>query len=312
VAHITLTKYFKGINMKIPIIILNYNSSDDCHTCVDSLKRQEGVETEIIIVDNLSPHEGEVGKVRKLCEVQQCTFIQATENRGYNAGNNLGLRYAAGKGYKYALIANPDMEFTQTDYLQRIANAMEEDSDIVVCGTDILGLDGTHQNPMKRDGDWRSSFGWVKMLLNRSRGVDNSDFMDDFQHSHYCLKVGGCCLMVRLDYLQGIGFFDERVFLYCEEAILSRQVESDGKKMYYLADVQALHRHIPSQKGNPVRRFRTWISSRCYFERTYNDEGWLKNTIKIMSWRLYCWIFSVYNVIKKIKESGSVMLNLEK
>lgn len=26
---------------------------------------------------------------------------------------NIGLRYAANKGYEYALIANPDMEFPQ-------------------------------------------------------------------------------------------------------------------------------------------------------------------------------------------------------
>ena len=47
--------------MKIPVILLNYNSSGDCRKCVSFLKRQEGVETEIVIVDNCSPQEGEQG-----------------------------------------------------------------------------------------------------------------------------------------------------------------------------------------------------------------------------------------------------------
>lgn len=43
--------------MKVPVILLNYNSSADCRKCVADLKRQEGVELEIIIVDNCSRKE---------------------------------------------------------------------------------------------------------------------------------------------------------------------------------------------------------------------------------------------------------------
>lgn len=43
--------------MKVAVIVLNYNSSADCRKCVADLKRQEGVELEIIIVDNCSRKE---------------------------------------------------------------------------------------------------------------------------------------------------------------------------------------------------------------------------------------------------------------
>ena len=78
--------------MIIPAILLNYNSSDDCRKCISDLKRQEGVELEIIIVDNCSRTEDALA-VEKLASEQGCTFIAAAENRGYNAGNNIGLRY---------------------------------------------------------------------------------------------------------------------------------------------------------------------------------------------------------------------------
>lgn len=35
--------------MKVPVILLNYNSSADCCKCVADLKQQEGVELEIIM-----------------------------------------------------------------------------------------------------------------------------------------------------------------------------------------------------------------------------------------------------------------------
>ena len=61
------------------------------------LRAQEGVELEIIIVDNCS-REDDALAVEQLAKAEGCTFIAAKENRGYNAGNNLGLRYATGRG----------------------------------------------------------------------------------------------------------------------------------------------------------------------------------------------------------------------
>lgn len=92
--------------LTIPIILLNYNSSSDCRKCISFLKNQKNVEIEIVVVDNCSKSE-DLCLLRTLCQEEQCTLIENKENRGYNAGNNIGLRYAVRKGYKYALITNP-------------------------------------------------------------------------------------------------------------------------------------------------------------------------------------------------------------
>ena len=126
--------------MKVPVILLNYNSSADCRKCVADLKRQEGVEQEIIIVDNCSRKE-DASAVEQLAAEQGCTFIAAKENRGYNAGNNIGLRYAAEKGYAYTLIANPDMEFPHRDYVMCLAEEMEARKEVAVAATDITSHD---------------------------------------------------------------------------------------------------------------------------------------------------------------------------
>ena len=284
--------------MKIAIIILNYNSSADCQKCIGYLKAQQSVEQEIVVVDNCS-RDDERKAVEALCKEQGCTFIANNENRGYNAGNNVGLRYAAEKGYEFALIANPDMEFPQTDYLATLVAQMQTDDDIVVCGSDIVGADGIHQSPMGKDGNWRGSFAWIKEIIGKKKKNDAYDFIDNYCESHYCHKVSGCCFMIRMSFLKSIDFFDEKVFLYCEEAILSRQVEMNSKKMYYLATAQAVHRHVKNEKGDPVKRFKTWGKSRCYFIDNYSNDHWLGKQIAKLSMRLYVLTFTLYNKIKK-------------
>lgn len=266
--------------MKIAAILLNYNSASDCRKCVASLRQQEGVELEIVIVDNCSRAE-EADAARSVAREQGCTFIAAGENRGYNAGNNVGLRHAAGLGCEYALIANPDMEFPERGYVARLAAEMRQRPDVAVVGSDIVTPEGIHQNPMMRDGDWRNSFGWISAFF-RKKKADTYDFIDNYAESHYCSKVSGCCLLVRMDFMERIGYFDERVFLYCEEAILSRQVEREDMKMYYIADSRAIHAHVKSEKGDPVARFRHWKRSRFHYIDNYSgDSRWGRMMAKL-------------------------------
>ena len=284
--------------MRLATIILNYNSCADCRKCIGYLKVQKDVEQEIVVVDNCS-RDDDRRAVETLCKEQGCTFIACNENKGYNAGNNVGLRYAAEQGYEFALIANPDMEFPQTGYLANLLAKMREDEDIVVCGSDIVTPEGTHQSPMGKEGNWRGSFAWIKEIFGKKKKSDAYDFIDNYKESHYCHKVSGCCFMIRISFLEKIDFFDEKVFLYCEEAILSRQVEIAGKRMYYLATTQAVHRHVKSEKGNPIKRFKMWGKSRCYFIDNYSNDHWLGKQIAKLSMKLYVATFVLYNKLKK-------------
>lgn len=268
--------------MKVPVILLNYNSSLDCRKCVSFLKRQKGVELEIIIVDNCS-REDDHDDMEKLSQEQGCTFIPATKNRGYNAGNNIGLRYAADKGYKYALIANPDMEFPQEDYIKKLVAKMEQDDTIAVCASDIVNPDGRHQNPQREATYWEELFWFFTTWSNRK---SNKWFLGNYAQSNYCEKVSGCCLMTRLSFINDIGFFDENVFLYCEESILSKQVQRANAKMYYLSSACAVHCHIEKSKGNPGKRLQLAFQSRYYYLHQYSGYRHIKLWILLQSKQL--------------------------
>ena len=279
--------------MKIATILLNYNSTDDCKKCIGYLLLQQGVEQEIIVVDNCSRNE-EKSAIELFCKENGITFIANSTNSGYNAGNNVGLRYAAEQEYEYALIANPDMEFPERSYINKLLQPMIADKDIVVCGSDIVGLDGKHQNPMHREGNWRDSWGWLTGIFKKQK-ADTYNFIDNYTTSHYCAKVSGCCLAVRLSFIESIGFFDEYPLLYCEEAILSRQVEKAGKKMYYTTEAEAIHAHRKSEKGNPVKRFKQWRRSRLYYIKKYSGDTAFGCFMASLSIKLYTGILIINN-----------------
>lgn len=286
--------------MKIAIIILNYNSSTDCRKCIGYLKAQQSVETEIIVVDNCSRNE-EREAVETLCKEQGCTFIANGENRGYNAGNNVGLRYAAEKGYEFALIANPDMEFPQTDYLATLIAQMQTDDDIVVCGSDIVTPEGVHQNPKKRSNDsLKGYFGWIKEFLTRKKKQnDNPEWIEDPAVSKYCRCLNGCCFLIRMNFIKRIGFFDENTFLYGEEPILGSQVEENGKKMFYAADTFAVHAHLKSKEGSTTFCNKHWKHSRLYYVKRYSRLPWIKKQFALMSIRLYFVSLNLKNFWKR-------------
>lgn len=251
--------------MKIPVILLNYNSSSDCRKCISFLKKQEDVELEIIIVDNCSPREGEVETIKALCDEQDCTFIAASSNCGYNAGNNIGLRYAAKKEYKYALIANPDMEFPQTDYILNLVNVMEHNEKIAICGSNIVGIDRKRQSPREFTSYWSELF-WFFSGLKRK--ISKSPLILE-PKNQYCDILMGSCIFVRLNFIEKIDYFDENVFLFCEEPILGKQVQGIGMKMYYLHDITAIHAHIESNKGSFIHRHKIYWRSRWYYLTHY-------------------------------------------
>lgn len=291
------------------VIVLNYNSSADCEKCISFLQKQEGVELEIIIVDNASKEEDKntlkefINSYNSSNSVT-LTLIEASINAGYNAGNNIGLRYAAEKGYEYALIANPDMEFPDPLYIKKLLVPFNFPlgGEIVAVGSDILTTDGIHQNPKyKENQHWIKSFNWIKEYFSKKEPIQNNtpDWVMNPLVSGECRCLNGCCLLLKMNFLKEIGFFDERTFLYGEEPILARQVELAGKKMHYLAETTAIHAHKKCQEGTSAFCQKHWKNSQILYIRKYSKIPFYGRWFAELSSRLYFFALSMNSFLKK-------------
>ena len=86
--------------LDLAIIIVNYNVCDLLRDCLKSVYASAGIAGfEVCVVDNASPDDS---AEMVACEFPQVQLIRNTENIGYAAANNLGLKYFGFKDHPYA------------------------------------------------------------------------------------------------------------------------------------------------------------------------------------------------------------------
>lgn len=272
---------------KTAAIILNYNSLEDTKRCVGFLLRQKNVNLQIIIVDNCS-REG-VRELKEFAEETSVYLIESRENRGYSAGNNLGLKTAAEMGCAYAIVVNPDVEISDEQFVRKATDKMNEDAEIVVLGPDVIDTFRRHQNPMEELNFFREFFWRVDLAFGKwKRKISYSGKKGK---SGYCKKISGCCFVIRMSFAEQIGYFDENVFLYCEEPILAAIVRREGKREYYMTEIVAFHNHKESEKGNKSGRVKELCKSRIYYLENYSSYHGIRLKLLIGARRRQCKYF---------------------
>lgn len=268
---------------KVMAIILNYNSYDDTFKCLNFLQKQKGVDLNVCIVDNGSTDDKE--KIESLKDNQNIFAIFNSDNKGYSSGNNKGLEKAIEEKCDYALIINPDVEIRDEDYISKLAEVMSEDKTIAVAGTNIINVEGKHQNPLREPYFVEELF-WPIGFAKKKYGKE-LPFVKKNAKSGCCKKLSGCCFMIDLDFAEDIGFFDEGTFLYSEESILAASVRNKGLIEYYYSEITAYHMHIASKKGDKNNRMQSFYNSRRYFINNYGLYGKLGDKIidKVLKFR---------------------------
>ncbi|MBR4624448.1 MAG: glycosyltransferase, partial [Alphaproteobacteria bacterium] len=102
------------------IIIVNYQKYEDTLACVDSILKSKTTEDyRIVIIDNASPNDS-WERLQTFNSNSKVVTIQAKENNGYCAGNNIGIKYSL-ENIKpdYIWILNPDT-LVKDDCLEKL------------------------------------------------------------------------------------------------------------------------------------------------------------------------------------------------
>lgn len=290
----------------VAIIVLNYNSADDVEVILPQLLAQQDVCHALIVVDNASKPE----QVVKLMQVfadncpagiittqqnmlqagndkseRNCFLVLNDENRGYSAGNNIGIRLAEALGTDAVLIVNPDVRIDNPLYVKSLATTLFGDENFCIAASRIIGLDGKDQNPL-REPTFIEEFAWPFTELMRRFGFGGSyNLPVDGDSTISVPKVSGCCLMIRGDFLSKSCLLDENVFLYCEEPILSSKSRRAGKKIAFNPALLAVHAHQAGKKGNTSQHMLMFIKSRRYYILNYSGYGAIRKRLLLFS---YC------------------------
>lgn len=258
----------------VAVIILNYKSWEDTLAEAKLVHDLFSLQWEqIIIVDNASPNESEHELSKR--EIGNYVFIETGKNKGYASGNNIGLRYAYSKGFKYGWILNNDIIIQDSNVLKEMLRIFNTDKSVAVVNPDVYSPSGYMFNRnAKRRTFWDYTFGY---LFYKVKGR-KLNLIDGYG---YIWRPQGCCMMVDLEKMNEIDYLDENTFLYCEEPILAEKILSAKYKVACACEIKIIHNHSNTVKSVMQKKeiIKTHNISFEYYLRNYR--GFNKFQIKM-------------------------------
>lgn len=246
---------------KVVVVTINYNTDDDTHNLLKSLGEADtsGFALEIIVVDNgsavpfvLHPKEKESNVI----------LLPSSSNTGFSGGNNIGITEALKRKADYVLLINNDT-LVDSHMIKNLIAVLERDEKIGVVVPKIYFAKGHefHKSRYKENELGRvfwyagGSTDWDN-VRSIHRGVDEVD-EGQYDTSDEISFATGCCMMIKREVLENVGaqksepvqFFDERYFLYYEDADLSERIRNVGYDIFYVPDAILYHLNAASSGG---------------------------------------------------------------
>lgn len=267
-------------NVRIAVIIPNWNGLDFIEDCLQALRQQTLAHT-VIVVDNGSK-DGSMELIRdKYPEVQLHAF---EDNAGFAGGVNRGIRPALEQGFEYVVLLNNDA-VAAPDWLERLVAAAEAYTEAGIITSKIRHYE---DNRLDSTGDFYSVWGFA---FPRGRDEEDRGQYDGPDKREIFAGSGGASLY-RTDVLREIGLFDERFFAYFEDVDISFRAQLAGWKVRYEPAAVVRHRigqtsrranhagtntdqAIAAEAGAPSPFARYHSVKNFYYIYTKNMPGWL-------------------------------------
>lgn len=243
--------------MNIYIVIVNYCGASDTVAAIKSIVKANNkvdINCHIIVVDNKSPNYGndiiqnnlDVSTLEKSnfqglecsrCIIDKChiIFIQNDKNAGFGAGNNIGINYV-----------KSNITFDADDVLILLNNDTEVEEDFIVKVNDYASkLSGKSAFSVKSINYFTNEidsegFGYINLATGRSSHLKGYKFS---------YLVGSCII---LSNISSIPLFDEKFFLYYEDADYSNLLRKSGYVLSYDSTNNFYHKVSSSSKLNPL------------------------------------------------------------
>ena len=217
------------------IIILNYNGWKDTIECLNSLSCIQE-DCKIVLIDNKSTDDS-IDKLEKWIQNQKelssnLIFIKSSENNGYAAGNNIGIKYVESQeDAQFIWILNNDT-LIQEDTFKNLINCYKnlENENIALLGSKILNEDLTIQ-----------SVGFTTKQYSQKE----IEVLSNVEVEH----ISGCSVFFRVKKIKEIGYIPEEYFLYYEETDWMKSIKQKGFKIFTCLSSQLIHKHAKSTGG---------------------------------------------------------------
>jgi N-acetylglucosaminyl-diphospho-decaprenol L-rhamnosyltransferase len=245
---------------QISAILVNYNAGRELALALQSIADEmTGRSWEAVVVDNASS-DGSAATVSAFAP--HARVVQNRENVGFARGVNQGLAATTAAD---VLIMNPDCRLAPGAGNALSAELHSSDR-IALVGPRILDPDGSVQGSARGDPDMMTGLFGRTSFLRRALptlAVSKHNVVGDTETTGVSIDVdwvSGACMLARRTALMQINGFDERYFLYWEDADLCRRLRGRGYRIRYVPAATAVHRVGHSSRNvrpSAIRAFHT-------------------------------------------------------
>jgi len=224
---------------RLSIIIVSWNVQQELLDCLRSIGDHPPFGPyEVIVVDNAST-DGTIETVRR--EFASVRVVANTENRGFSAGNNAGIKESKGE---YVLLLNPDT-VVHPGALDTLTQFLEENADVAACGPRLLDGDGHNccsvgAVPTFRGILYRSTpFRWLGIFRGHYNRLSREG--PGYDRVAHVEQLSGAALLIRRSVLEQIGLLDERFFMYYEDVDLCLRITAAGWRIAFVPSATITH-----------------------------------------------------------------------
>ncbi len=232
----------------VSIIIVSWNSFEITRQCLKSVYEQtQNIVFEVIAVDNASS-DGSCEMIKK--EFPQVRLICNTENKGFAAANNQGIKKADGE---FILLLNSDTIILNNAIEKTIIEARRNPGAAII-GCKVLNPDMTLQSSFFRFPSLTNLF--IAAMHLDSLFPENTFFGREryarinLQNTTEVDVITGCFMLVRKEAINQTGLLDERFFMYAEETDWCLRFKKHGWKVLYAPVGEIIHLGGVSSKKN--------------------------------------------------------------
>jgi GT2 family glycosyltransferase len=243
----------------VTAILVNYNAGNELAVALRSIQSDcAEVEWEAVVVDNASS-DNSAAIVETF---PRATLIRNPANVGFGRAVNQAAAVARAPRL---LLVNPDCRLV-SGAISTLRSVLDAEPSCAVVGPRIFDPDGTVQGSARGDPDMLTGLfgrtGALRVLLPflsvARRNVVVEDAVRTGASSVVVDWLSGACMLIRRDAFTAAGGFDERFFLYWEDADLCRRLRNRGFQVRYVPGASAVHqvgRSSQTARRSSIRAF---------------------------------------------------------
>jgi len=231
---------------KVAIVTVDFNNHKDTKEYLESAKKldTEGLELLWLVVDNGSD-ESIRSTVEKFPHV---VWKETGKNIGFAGGFNRGMKYAKEWGADFVLIINNDTLFPDKNLLKKMLGVFKDNPNAGLVSPKIYfapEFEFYKEKYGKSDQGkviWYAggTFDWNNIKSNH-RGIDEVD-TGQFDKTEKTDYTTGCCILIKREVLEKVGYFEEKLFAYFEDADYIERVKRAGYEQWYVGSAYIYHK----------------------------------------------------------------------